>query len=457
MHATPWGTHVNEGGVEWPPSPWRLLRGLVGTWLTRCEDLAGDVVRPVLGVLAEPPAIRVAARSEASIRSYIPSEAHRRGMSAPDTDLMVDAFAAVAPGSGVSYRWAIDFDPVQRRALERIVEALPYLGRAESVCEASARFDDDGAEGWEEVHTDDSGDGARVLVPTTPLDLDGLCVSIRRMRKGGALHAPGSRWVRYRVPEPVVPGQPRSRRNAPPPAEVVRFALNGAAPVSIRHTLVVAEAMRVAAMSQYGRLNGGGASETLAGKRPDGTPLLGNRHAHWSPLDVDGDGLLDTILVWARAGFDDADLAALGAVRQVRFHGGDRLGSADRLAVALEATVGLDQLVAVGLERLGGASSGWRSSTPFLPQRHPKGQDRLVFLLDCVCRELTARGFDSPFEIEQESETSWGSFRRHRRAERLAQARPGFGLWLRFDRPVGGPIAIGSLSHFGMGQFVHSG
>jgi CRISPR-associated protein Csb2 len=28
-HATPWGHHVNEGQVEWPPSPWRLLRALM--------------------------------------------------------------------------------------------------------------------------------------------------------------------------------------------------------------------------------------------------------------------------------------------------------------------------------------------------------------------------------------------------------------------------------------------
>ena len=30
-HATPWGHHVNEGLIEWPPSPWRLLRGLLAT------------------------------------------------------------------------------------------------------------------------------------------------------------------------------------------------------------------------------------------------------------------------------------------------------------------------------------------------------------------------------------------------------------------------------------------
>jgi CRISPR-associated protein Csb2 len=30
-HGTPWGHHVNEGQIEWPPSPWRLLRALLAT------------------------------------------------------------------------------------------------------------------------------------------------------------------------------------------------------------------------------------------------------------------------------------------------------------------------------------------------------------------------------------------------------------------------------------------
>ena len=34
-HATPWGHHVNEGLVEWPPSPWRLLRALLSCGYTR--------------------------------------------------------------------------------------------------------------------------------------------------------------------------------------------------------------------------------------------------------------------------------------------------------------------------------------------------------------------------------------------------------------------------------------
>ena len=44
--ATPWGHQVNEGLIEWPPSPWRLLRALVAVWHrtlpeARQEDVAG--------------------------------------------------------------------------------------------------------------------------------------------------------------------------------------------------------------------------------------------------------------------------------------------------------------------------------------------------------------------------------------------------------------------------------
>jgi len=28
-HATPWGRHVNEADLEWPPSPWRIVRALI--------------------------------------------------------------------------------------------------------------------------------------------------------------------------------------------------------------------------------------------------------------------------------------------------------------------------------------------------------------------------------------------------------------------------------------------
>lgn len=47
-HATPWDRHVNEGAIEWPPSPWRLARALYAVWKERCPHLAGEDVMAAL-------------------------------------------------------------------------------------------------------------------------------------------------------------------------------------------------------------------------------------------------------------------------------------------------------------------------------------------------------------------------------------------------------------------------
>ncbi len=460
VHATPWGTHVNEGAVEWPPSPWRLLRALVATWHTRCPDLTAEDVVPVLDALADAPAVRTAPRTEASIRTYLPAEGFRSGSTKPDVDLAIDSFAAVAPDTGVAYRWTADLKAGERETLARLIDALPYLGRAESVCEATVGFDDAGGE-WLEPVDDATGVGTRTLVPTTPLDLEELCVSIRTMRKGGRLHPSGATWVRYAVPRPLISASRPARAVKPQVVRAVRLALRpvaqGSAPVSIRQTIVVAEAMRAAAMSQYGSAHGRGVSEMLAGKDTEGTPLVGNRHAHWLPLDLDGDRLLDTVLVWAPdpGGLGEQEVAALGAIRRLRLHGGDGLGGERSLAVGFEAS---GELADLDLGGAVGSAARWTTATPFLPQRHRKGEPMDDFLADCVRRELSTRGVDIPFILEPDRRTSWGSFRRYRRAERLRHARPGYGFSLVFEQPVGlsdgGPLCIGSLSHFGMGRFV---
>lgn len=53
-HATPWGRHVNEGAVEWPPSPWRILRALVAVWKRTVPELAREQVEPILRALVVP-------------------------------------------------------------------------------------------------------------------------------------------------------------------------------------------------------------------------------------------------------------------------------------------------------------------------------------------------------------------------------------------------------------------
>ncbi|MCL6446023.1 MAG: type I-U CRISPR-associated protein Cas5/Cas6, partial [Alicyclobacillus sp.] len=57
-HATPWQRHVNEADVEWPPSPWRVLRALIATWYRKAgySRYPESVLRELIEALcAEPP------------------------------------------------------------------------------------------------------------------------------------------------------------------------------------------------------------------------------------------------------------------------------------------------------------------------------------------------------------------------------------------------------------------
>lgn len=452
VHATPWGTHVNEGAVEWPLSPWRLLRGLVATWYARRPDLDRDVVLRLLSGLAVPPAVRVDPRCEASIRAYLPDETYRSGTASPSTDLVIDAFAAVEPGTGLAYRWDVDLDADCRGALDALLTAIPYLGRAESICDAIARHDVADEEGeWLLPGGDAAGDGSRALAPTAPLDFDSLCESIPSMRGDGRLLPAGAGWIRYAVSSPI---QPSTRTVRPTPrtdVHAVRLRLRAAAPISMRQSLAVADRVRAAAMAHYGRLAAGGTSETFVGRDEAGERLTGNQHAHWLPVDIDGDGLIDAVVVWAPGGLGSPEVASLGALRRLRFHGGDGLGSVKEAWVAIDA-VGR-RSAKIGTPAIFGGHDVWRSVTPFLPQRHQKGGRIEDHLVDCVGRELRARGKRTAFELTLDRETNWGLFRRQRSGKGRDVARPGFGMRLQFVEPVEGPICIGLMSHFGMGRF----
>ena len=54
-HATPWGRHVNEGAVEWPPSPWRIVRALIATWYLKAREIPATTVRSLVNTLSLPP------------------------------------------------------------------------------------------------------------------------------------------------------------------------------------------------------------------------------------------------------------------------------------------------------------------------------------------------------------------------------------------------------------------
>ncbi|MGH9119475.1 MAG: type I-G CRISPR-associated protein Csb2 [Acidimicrobiales bacterium] len=451
VHATPWQHHVNEGAVEWPLSPWRLLRALVAVWKTKHPDLDDRVVARALGMIADPPEVWVAPRTEASLRTYLPPDGHRSGQA--KTDLMIDAFAAVDRRTpAVAYRWGVGLDVSVRAALDSLVAGLGYLGRAESACVAAMREGDAGigANEWLAPLDDREGIGVRTLVPATPLDLDALCVSIGDLRRSRRLDPPGARWVRYEVGAPATEPAPPPRRRPTPPV-ALRLALSAPALPSRHAAVLVADVLRRAAMSRFGDRSEGDTSSRLSGKDELGEPLRGNRHAHWLPLDDDGDGLLDTALVWVPQGLQPAEVGAVAGIQELRLP--YRLGVREfrPVRVAIEA---LGAMSAVDLPGLVGPSDVWETCSPFLPQRHPKGRAPQEHVEDCVRRELEARGISTAGLLVELIRGNWGAWRRYRLNERLARQRAGYGVRLTFPEPVRGPIAIGSLAHFGLGLFV---
>lgn len=172
-HATPWGRHVNEGAVEWPPSPWRLLRSLVAVWKRTLPDVPESDMRPILEALAaSPPRFVLPPASTGHTRHYMPlwpirpdkkkhadiiSQAARLGVPPElirikNPTLVFDAFIALDPNAApVLAVWpdAVLAD-TQRNLLSRLLANLNFLGRAESWCEACLRADDQAAAALED-------------------------------------------------------------------------------------------------------------------------------------------------------------------------------------------------------------------------------------------------------------------------------------------------------------------
>lgn len=134
-HATPWGHHVNEGLVEWPPSPWRILRALLSTGYTKLgwHEVPAEMRELTEALAVTEPTYRLPAATAGHTRHYMPIKGWKKGVQA--TSLVLDAF--VRPDGAIGIEWPADVTPAQRDLLARLLDHLGYLGRAESRVKAS--------------------------------------------------------------------------------------------------------------------------------------------------------------------------------------------------------------------------------------------------------------------------------------------------------------------------------
>jgi CRISPR-associated protein Csb2 len=456
LHATPWGRSTTEGVVEWPPSPWRLLRAFFATWKWHCGDLTEQQVEGLLARLGVPPRFFLPPHTVAHTRHYLPDSDHRKGVKI-SVDKTLDTFVVTEPGAEILVEFSVDLTKEERRTLSRLCDSLAYLGRAESIVEVRL-LDDDAAVpvDGEWIETVGEGEcGVATLAVDAPLDLTGLTGSPQLMLKQRRPIPRGATRVRYRVPEPwaklETPAPPVERARV----TAIRFAITGRPLPPLQISLAAGDLLHKAAIAELGK-RGALASPTLRGKiDAEGDPLGGpHGHAHFLPIASDDGQRIAAFIMWAPDGFDatEVDLLSqrpirLWAHKQAAVHG------INGQWAAIEAT---GNATAVAPE-LTGPSRVWESVTPFSPTRHNRRQatDPDVFNRALVQRELGYRGCD----VDVVSATligdagEWNRFRRHRPNESMARRVPAYGLRVELAEAIDGPLAIGRFSHFGLGLF----
>jgi CRISPR-associated protein Csb2 len=503
-HATPWGRHVNEGAIEWPPSPWRLVRALIATWHLKAREIPEPIVRSLVNALSAPPTFRLPCASTGHTRHYMPLNQGKK------TTKVFDTFVQLPENGTVFVAWDAALSPDERAVLQTLASRLGYFGRAESVVVARVL---DGITAIE-PNASPVTDGAvlpekteivRLLAPMTPTDYGawrndlmtkaefalGVKPTAAQNKKllrlpddlFAALHAdtgelqsagwnlpPGALYVNYTRPENAfAPAtKPRSRRSNAPPT-VARYAVVSAVAPSITEAVSVADRMHgsICKWSDHGK----GPSPVFTGLCDDGKPRTDHCHAH---IFCEANGPRDAIThitVWAEMGFDETACLALRRLDRVWGHGGHDI-----------------RLILHGIGQAGdfkhctffGQSRTWRSLTPFVSTRHAKtfrdGRPKMdasgwqvgseahdllrLLALHPHGAAATIKQFDErerPFQFGSRRLRSlqFRTIRHHGGGNRGNGSGNAFSIT--FAEPVSGPLALGYGAHFGLGLFVPAG
>ncbi|HEY8587358.1 MAG TPA: type I-U CRISPR-associated protein Csb2 [Rhodanobacter sp.] len=484
-HATPWGRHVNEADVEWPPSPWRLLRALVATWHRKLDpiryprmQLAALIERlsEALPVYRLPPAVR------AHTRHYMPV---REG-SKDKPVLIFDAFVHMQPDAELIMAWPdLALGDSDGELLHALLDGLSFLGRAESWVEASA------LDRWQgepncvpselsmDMRTGEALEPVRVIAPLSvsawqswrqsfiagtdwdamthkPREqlqatlpealLEAISLDTADLQAVGWSRPPSAQFVTYQRSMSCFSPSATMRPSRPPTsAHSVRLALQGKPLPRIEDAVRIGELIRRAALKSADKL-GIPVPPVLSGHDLP----AGNCHAHafFLPEDADNDGHIDHILVYARDGLDANAIAALAEVHFLWQRDGGKW------RILFEGALrGSDPA-----SRYAATSRIWESATPYL---HPWHAKSAFGYAEQIRRECRLRGLSEPQVETLPTITINGRqrrsihFYRFRNKRGLQQPdRQGCLLRLTFPHPVAGPLALGFGCHFGLGLFV---
>jgi CRISPR-associated protein Csb2 len=498
LHATPWGRHVNEGGTEWPPSPWRFQRALVATWYLKSREIEEPVMRGLMEALAAvPPSFQLPDATQSHTRHYMPSKGG-------DKTKIFDTF--VQSGKPLRMGWAVDLEAPLREALSILCERLGYLGRAESIVEAELLSAETTLE-EKEVNARPLTEAdelppeqelVRLLCPGNPAEYTAWLAaqipeipSAAKAKKGKtrtaapnlpanifeSLHAdtatmqaqgwqipPGSRWLDYTRNIQAFDAKGISvRRRSSQKVTVARFAIASSVLPRITKAISVAERMH---QSLAKWADGKACAGVFTGKDPEGKPMENHEHTHIFCELGDKRDSIGFITLYAPMGFNGEAQKVIEDIQRKPLwgHGGHDL---DLILLGFGDHSTFDTPIFAESKR-------WTSLTPFVSTRHAKhyadgrpkldadgwpqgspSQDlrRLILKQHGSAPKLSPPA--NTITVRKDRTLSMLEFQTKRhQGEGLHGHQPASAFTIEFEEPIRGPLAVGYGSHFGLGLFV---
>lgn len=508
-HATPWGRHVNEGAVEWPPSPWRILRALVATWYLKAqEEIDASTMQELMAALAkEEPIFHLPYAAASHTRHYMPVIEGSNEKNAKIFDAFVHAPADVP----MYVVWAFELPDEQRQALHLLAVRMGYLGRAESlvmgrVLDALPQHDerthwiaapmvegelirdrwqvartlcampDNEYKAWcpeysgPQEKTKGGKKGSKRNKPVLPEALFGaLHADTADLQKAGWNLPPGARFVNYTRPESAFTPRTVKRRTLKPALPTMaRYAVVSKVAPRITQAVSVADRIHRSLCKWSDHADGRGPAPVFTGKEPDMKPRSDHAHAYILCEANGPDDAITHVTVHAAMGFDELAVHALRRLNKVWGHGGHDL------RLVMHAMGRPDEFTNSPLT---GKALIWRSLTPFVPTRHAKafkdgrpkidangwpigspGHDLLRLLeLDprfkgATIRQLSSRERPFVFGTRRRAVLEFQTIRSGGAGRHGNQVGAAFEII--FPQPVMGPIALGYGAHYGLGLFA---
>ncbi|MEA3559626.1 MAG: type I-U CRISPR-associated protein Csb2, partial [Candidatus Thermoplasmatota archaeon] len=508
-HATPWNRQVNEGIVEWPPNPWRIVRALISTYyLKMSTEYDESMLIGLIDKLSDPPLYSLPDASLGHTRHYMPL--YHTGKSS----LIFDTFASVDKEKPLFMIWPdMELNENEKRFFTEALKRIQYLGRAESWVEARMMDEPPDpncypleyerksvesvemidvmipmktgeysrwVENWEKEHTK----GKKNQVPEDMLSA--LCVETTILKKNGWSQPPGSKWVKYIRASDCFDVKPEYKGLAEDEKRptVARYQVASQAPPRLTDALSLSERIHTSLVKYSDQ------SPIFTGCDENKEPLKDHGHTHIicesNISSRNGKrGEITHVTLFAPDGFGMKERKAIDILKKVWGHGGHDVqmvllgvGDPDDFA-------GKNQMA--GQCPLFIGSKTWHSRTPFVSTTHPKynrkrepkvketdvrmiGQENehVVHVgspeYDLI-RLLGERGFPQPESIEKikytnlaGKDTYWLNFRTRRKTGSGSKGpSPPTGFKIRFREEVKGPITLGFGSHFGLGLFIPIG